>query len=111
VFLISDAVAQTTAAAGDTSSLLAGPLPMLVVMGLAMYFMIIRPQSKRAKELKALIDSLSKGDEVMTQSGLAGTVVEVRDNFVKLEIADKVEVLLQKSAVAAVLPKGTLKSV
>lgn len=108
MFLISDAHAQAAApAAADPSS---GMLIMLPLMIVIMYFMVFRPQSKRAKEHKALLDALAKGDEVITQGGVAGTVVEVRDNFVKVSIANDVEVLVQKVAITAVLPKGSLKA-
>ncbi len=80
----------------------------MVAMFVVLYFMMIRPQQKRAKEHKALIDALAKGDEVVTQGGLAGTVVELRDSFVKIAVAPNVEVLVQRSSVGAVLPKGSL---
>ena len=83
--------------------------PMILVFGL-FYFMMIRPQQKKAKEHKALIDALTKGDEVMTQSGIAGRVTKIQDDFITVEIADKVEVKMQRSSVAYVL-KGLLKNI
>ncbi|GAA5160812.1 preprotein translocase subunit YajC [Viridibacterium curvum] len=107
--LISTAHAQTAGAAADPTGGFSGIL-MMGLMLVVMYFLMIRPQMKRAKEHKALLDALAKGDEVMTNGGVAGTVTEVRDAFVKVEISSGVEILVQKSAVGAVLPKGTLKS-
>ena len=75
-----------------------------------LYFMAIRPQSKRRKEHQALVASLAKGDEVVSVGGVTGTVTKVEDDFVKVRIAERVEVRLQKSSVHASLPKGTLKS-
>lgn len=83
---------------------------MLVVFGLIFYFMLIRPQSKRAKEHKNLLANLAKGDEVVTSGGVIGKITKVTEQFIVLEIADKVEITVQKPAVVAVLPKGTLKS-
>jgi preprotein translocase subunit YajC len=82
---------------------------MVVLFGL-MYFMMIRPQMKRQKEHRALISALAKGDEVVTNGGLAGRVEEVGETFVTIEIAPNVKVKLQKGAVQQVLPKGSLKS-
>jgi preprotein translocase subunit YajC len=74
------------------------------------YFMLIRPQMKRAKEQRAMIGGLAKGDEVVTNGGIAGRIDELGDSFVTLEIATNVKIKLQKSAITLVLPKGTLKS-
>lgn len=106
-FFISDAMAQ---AAGQPQQ--GGGLEFLIMIGIffaIMYFMIIRPQTKRAKEHKRLIDSLSKGDEVVTNGGLLGRITAVGDNFVQIEVAANTEVKVQKQAVAAVMPKGTSK--
>ncbi|RMF17686.1 MAG: preprotein translocase subunit YajC [Gammaproteobacteria bacterium] len=78
---------------------------------LIFYFLVWRPQSKRAKEHKALIGGLSKGDEVLVNGGLAGRIVRIKDDFVVLEIADGVEAKVQKLAITAMLPKGTLKDI
>ena len=82
------------------------PIALIAIM----YFLMIRPQMKRAKEHRAMLDKLSKGDEVITSGGIAGTVTDIGDNFVTLEVADNVRVRVQKAAVGNVLPKGTLKS-
>ena len=83
---------------------------MLVIFGLIFYFMLIRPQSKRAKEHKAMVEALQKGDEVVTSGGLAGKVTHVDDSFIKLKVADNVVVTVQRHAVTSVLPKGSLKN-
>lgn len=75
------------------------------------YFLLIRPQSKRRKEHQALVSGLAKGDEVVSSGGITGTITGVNDDFVKLRIAPNVEIRMQKSSVAATLPKGTLKSI
>jgi preprotein translocase subunit YajC len=81
-----------------------------IILIAVMYFLMIRPQMKRAKEHRGMLDKLSKGDEVITSGGIAGTVTEIGDNFVTVEVADNVRVRVQKAAVGNVLPKGTLKS-
>ena len=89
------------------------PWQMFALLGgffVLMYFLMIRPQSKRRKEHQALVAGLSKGDEVVTVGGITGVVTKVEDDFVKVRIADRVEVRLQKASVHASLPKGTLKS-
>ena len=83
---------------------------MPVILIAIMYFLMIRPQMKRQKEHRAMLDKLSKGDEVITNGGIAGTVAEIGENFITVEIASNVQVRLQKGAIASVLPKGTLKS-
>lgn len=104
-----------------TAHAAAGPAPasggmemiiMLLVFGLVFYFMIYRPQAKRVKEHKSLMTALSKGDEVLTQGGLVGKIVKVSDDkdFIAISIADNTEVTVQKAAVSAVLPKGTMKN-
>lgn len=77
---------------------------------LIFYFLLIRPQSKRRKEHQALMSGLSKGDEIVTSGGMVGLVNKVEDDFVKVQVAPNVELRVQKSAVGATLPKGTLKS-
>ncbi len=109
--LISSAFAQTApaaAAGGDIMSSLTGMLP-LVLMFVVLYFVMIRPQMKRQKEHKAMIDALAKGDEIATAGGLLGKVTKLGDNTVSLEVAPGVEVQLQRHAVVQVLPKGTVK--
>ena len=78
---------------------------------LIFYFLIWRPQSKRAKEHKNLMSGLNKGDEVVTSGGVAGKITKVTDDFIVIEVADNVEIKVQKVAVAAALPKGTLKDI
>lgn len=102
-FLISPAYAAAPAAPNPIMQF--APLVMLVIL---MYFMLIRPQMKRAKDHRNLLSALSKGDEVMTNGGVAGKVREVGETFVLLEIAKDVQVRMQKSAISSVLPKGTL---
>jgi len=82
----------------------------LVVMMAAMYFLMIRPQMKRAKDHKAMLDKLARGDEVLTNGGIAGTVSDIGENFFTSEVAENVKVRVQTGAIATVLPKGTLKS-
>jgi preprotein translocase subunit YajC len=107
---ISSAFAQTAPAAGggDMMSSLTGMLP-LVLMFVVLYFVMIRPQMKRQKEHRAMIDALAKGDEVATSGGLLGTVTRMGEGFLHIQIATGVEVQIQRSAVVQVLPKGTIK--
>ncbi len=105
---ISEAHAQT-AAAGGSESLLLGPLPMLVLMMVAMWFLIIRPQQKKAKEHKALIDALAKGDEVVIAGGVLGRISKLGETFLHVEVANGVELQVQRGSVLQVLPKGTFK--
>jgi preprotein translocase subunit YajC len=106
-FLISPAHAQAAAqpAAGGGLSLFVMPIVLIAVM----YFLMIRPQMKRSKEHRAMLDKLGNGDEVIT-NGMAGYVREIGDSFITVEIADNVRVRVQKGAIGNVLPKGTLKS-
>ena len=106
--LISNAYAQTAAAAGGAESSLMSMLP-LVLMFVVLYFVMIRPQMKRQKEHKAMLEALAKGDEVATSGGLLGKVSKLEEAFVRLEISSGVEVLVQRSAVVQVLPKGSVK--
>ncbi len=87
---------------------LTGMLP-LVLMFVVLYFIMIRPQMKRQKEHRAMIEALAKGDEVATAGGILGTVTRLSEGYLHLEIANGVEVQVQRSAVAQVLPKGTVK--
>ena len=106
---ISTAFAQTAAPATQSpESSLLGMLP-LVLMFVVLYFVMIRPQMKRQKEHKAMIEALAKGDEVVTSGGLLGKVAKLDDNFVSLEVASGVEIKVQRSAVIQVLPKGSVK--
>ncbi|MGE4240263.1 preprotein translocase subunit YajC [Ramlibacter sp.] len=105
---ISSAYAQTAAAGGDMQSSLMSMLP-LVLMFVVLYFVMIRPQMKRQKEHRAMIEALAKGDEIATAGGLIGKVTKLDDSFLSLEIANGVEVQVQRSSVVQVLPKGTFK--
>ncbi|MBL8483993.1 MAG: preprotein translocase subunit YajC [Rhodocyclaceae bacterium] len=108
--LISNAYAQAAGAASqDPLAGLGSILPMVVIFAV-MWFLMIRPQMKRAKEQKAMIEALAKGDEVVTQGGVAGRVEKLGDTYIQLEVAENVKIAVAKNAVAAVLPKGTLKS-
>lgn len=110
--LISSAFAQTApaaAAAGtDMQSTLMGMLP-LVLMFVVLYFVMIRPQMKKQKEARAMIEALAKGDEVVTAGGLIGKITKLGDGYLSVELAAGVEVQMQRSAVVQVLPKGTVK--
>jgi preprotein translocase subunit YajC len=108
---ISSAYAQTApaaAAGGDMQSSLMSLLP-LVLMFVVLYFVMIRPQMKKQKEHRAMIDALAKGDEVATAGGLVGKVTKLGDNYLGVEIAQGVEVQVQRTAVVQVLPKGSIK--
>lgn len=106
---ISSAYAQTAAAAGtDAPSTLMSMLP-LVLMFVVLYFIMIRPQMKRQKETRAMLEALAKGDEVVTQGGVIGKITKLGDAFVSIEVANGVELQLQRVAIIQVLPKGTYK--
>ena len=106
--LISPAYAQAAGAADPTGGIM-GLLP-IVLMFVVLWFLMIRPQMKRAKEHKSMVEALAKGDEVVTQGGVAGRIVKVSDNSITVELAPNVEVAVQRQAVSTVLPKGTLKA-
>jgi len=106
--LINPAYAQGAAPAQGTGI---ESLVLIVLMFAVLYFLMIRPQMKRAKEHKAMIDALQRGDEVATVGGVLGRITKVGDNYVSIEIADKVEVQVQRPAVQLVLPKGTIKNI
>lgn len=82
---------------------------MLVVFIAIFYFMLIRPQTKQAKEHKSMLESLSKGDEIVTNGGMLGRVSKIGDNFISIEVAQNLEVKIQRQAVSTILPKGTMK--
>jgi len=108
---ISSAFAQTApaaAAGGDMQSSIMSMLP-LVLMFVVLYFVMIRPQMKKTKEHRAMIDALAKGDEVATAGGMLGKVTKLGDSYVTLEVATGVELQVQRSAVVQVLPKGSIK--
>ena len=112
-FFISDAMAATAAVAGKTP----GPqtdgtfsMIMIAAIFILFYFMLIRPQNKRAKELRELISKLKKGDEIVTSGGILAKISSIDEQYIKVTVAEGTEVCLQRSAVSTVLPKGTLKS-
>lgn len=96
------------AAGGDTTSSLMSMAP-LVLMFVVLYFVMIRPQMKKQKEHRAMIDAIARGDEVATAGGLLGKITKLGEGYISIEIANGVEVQLQRSAVVQVLPKGTIK--
>ena len=104
---ISSAYAQT-AAAGSTQSTLFSLLP-LVLMFVVLYFIMIRPQMKKQKEHKAMIEALAKGDEVVIGGGVVGRVAKLGETFVHVEVSNSVELQVQRAAIIQVLPKGTFK--
>ena len=106
-FFIAPALAQAAGPASPGSAF--SPLIMMGVVFLIRWFFMIRPQMKRAKEHRSLIDSLATGDEVLTNGGILGRIAAIEDSLVSLEIARGVEVRVQKQAISAVMPKGTLK--
>lgn len=108
-FFISEALAEGAAAApaqGDPMT----SLIFMVVIFAVFYFLLIRPQAKRAKEHKQLVAALAKGDEIVTSGGIYGKLSKVSDDYVEVDIAEGMTVKMQRQAVASVLPKGTIKS-
>ncbi|MCY7294762.1 preprotein translocase subunit YajC [Alteromonas sp. a30] len=110
-FFISNAYAQSGPASQQGGGM--ELLIMLGVFGLIFYFMLYRPQAKRVKEHKNLVSSLSKGDEVLTQGGLVGKITKVAEDkdFIEVSINENNNIVVQKSAITAVLPKGTMKNI
>lgn len=106
---ISVAHAQAGTPAPSAGSTLMSLLP-IIVMFVILYFVMLRPQMKKQKELRAMLAALGKGDEVVTTGGMVGKISKINDNYVTLEIAANTEVQVQRSAVTMVLPKGTIKS-
>ena len=105
---ISNAYAEAAAAPAGNDLMQFLPLVALVVV---FYFLILRPQQKRAKEHKAMLTALQRGDEVVTSGGVIGSVTKVYEQYASVELAENVDVIVQKSAILSVLPKGTIKSV
>lgn len=105
---ISSAYAQAAAGAASTQDTLVSMLP-LVLMFVVLYFVMIRPQMKKAKEHKAMVEALAKGDEIVTAGGFLGKVSKIGETYIGVELASGVEVQMQRTAVVQVLPKGTLK--
>ena len=108
-FLISEAWAADPVPAAANGGLM-GFLPLVVIF-VIFYFLLIRPQSKRAKEHRAMVAALAKGDEVVTSGGILGRVTEIAEQYLTVEIADGVAVKIERATVSKVLPKGTVKSV
>jgi preprotein translocase subunit YajC len=105
-FLISTAYAQDAGAGGS------GMIEFLIMIAIffaIMYFLIIRPQSKRAKEHRLMVEALAKGDEVLTNGGILGRISEIGESFLRVELTEGVTVVVQRQSVAAVMPKGTMK--
>ena len=105
--LIPTASAQATGAAGGEMGLLNILFPIILIG--AFYFLLIRPQTKRAKEHKQMVDALKKGDEVVSGGGMLGRIIEVGENFVQVELADNIQIRVQKQAISSLMPKGTYK--
>ena len=109
MFFISEAFAQTApaaAASGGIESSTMSMLPLVLMFGV-LYFIMIRPQMKRQKEHKAMIEALAKGDEVITSGGMIGRIAKLGETYAHVEISTGVEIQVQRSAVVQVLPKGT----
>ena len=106
---ITNAYAQTAGGTGLEGNLMSF-LP-IIMMFVVLYFLMIRPQMKRQKEQKSMMDALAKNDEIITVGGILGRVTKVADAYVTIEIAENTEVVIQKSAVTMLLPKGTIKSI
>ena len=104
-FFIASAHAQDASSQGGLMTF----LPLIVIFAI-FYFLLIRPQMKRSKEHRKLVEELSTGAEVVTNGGLLGRITRVDESFVTVEFADKVEIKVQKNAIASVMPKGTIKS-
>ncbi|HXF47275.1 MAG TPA: preprotein translocase subunit YajC [Burkholderiaceae bacterium] len=116
MWFISDALAQTAPAAqpGGAESMMTS-IGFMVLIFVVFYFLLIRPQQKRQKEHKALIDGLNKGDEVLTAGGIVGKITDLSDQYMTLQVASvdnkPVEISMQRQAVQMLLPKGTMKSI
>ena len=108
---ISNAFAQAAPAAAPTGFMGSfGTFLPLILMFVVMYFLMIRPQQKKAREQREMMDALAKGDEIVTAGGILGRVSKVSDTYVTIEVAPNTDVVVQKHAVTTLLPKGTLKS-
>lgn len=104
--LIADAFAQGAPAAQEPG--MSGFLIMLIPI-VVLWFLMIRPQMKRQKEHTKMVEALAKGDEAVTNGGILGRIIEVGDSFVTMEVADDMEVKVQRQAIATIMPKGTIK--
>ena len=106
--LISSAYAQASGAAGQSETLLTF-LPMIAIF-VVFYFLLIRPQQKKQKEARAMLDALEKGNEVVTAGGILGRIVKLDDQYVTVEIAPNTQMVVQRGAISQLLPKGTIKA-
>ena len=106
---INSAYAQGAGAGAQGDGMMS--LIMIMLMFGVLYFLMIRPQMKRAKEHKSMLDALQKGDEVVTSGGVLGRITKIGDNYVTVEIANNIEVQVQRPAIQLVLPKGTIKNI
>jgi preprotein translocase subunit YajC len=107
--LISPAFAQAAPAASQTDSLLTF-LPMVAIF-VVFYFLLIRPQQKKQKEARAMLESLNKGDEIVTAGGVVGRIAKLNEQYATIEIAPNTEMVVQRGAIAQLLPKGTIKAI
>ena len=105
--IISPAFAQAAPAGGDAGLMSFLPIILMFVL---LYFLMIRPQMKRAKEHKTMVDALQKGDEIITAGGVLGKITRVGESYVSVEISNNVEIQVQRAAVQTVLPKGSIKN-
>lgn len=112
-FFISDALAETATTAQTAVAQSDSPYSMIMIVAIFVlfYVMLIRPQSKRAKQHKDLVANLKKGDEIITAGGMLGKVVSLDEQYIRLSVSQGAEIVLQKSSVATVLPKGTIESI
>lgn len=111
LFIHSFAWAESAAPRPTASQGIASMLPMLLAFGVIFYFMLIRPQNKRAKEQQALINNLQKDDEVITSGGILGKIVKITEQFIVIAIAENTNITVQKQMISSCLPKGTLKTI
>ncbi|HYS13373.1 MAG TPA: preprotein translocase subunit YajC [Burkholderiaceae bacterium] len=115
MFLISDALAQTAPAAASGPESMLTSVGFMVLIFVVFYFLLIRPQTKRQKEHKSMVETLGKGDEVVTSGGIIGKITELSDQYMVVQVASvdgkPVEISMQKGAVQTLLPKGTMKSI
>ena len=107
--LVSPAYAQAAGSASQTDSLLTF-LPMVAIF-VVFYFLLIRPQQKKQKEARAMLEALNKGDEVVTAGGIVGRIARLTDQYATIEIAPNTEMVVQRSAISQLLPKGTIKGI
>ena len=115
MFFISDALAQTAPAAAAGPESMWTSMLFMVLIFVVFYFLLIRPQVKRQKEHKSMVDALNKGDEILTAGGLIGKITELTDQYATIQISTvenkPVEISIQRAAVQTLLPKGTMKSI